>query len=53
MSSSSAQTLATNAVADLQDYFEVALPIVIPVIIAVAVLFAGYYAIKRLGRSRV
>ncbi len=50
-----AETTSTVAgvIPQLEAFFTTSLTILIPVIIGVAMLFAGYYTVKSLGRKRV
>lgn len=52
MTTSTISTIVSGAVTSLGDYFSVILPLLIPVTIAVAVLFAGWHLIRGLARRR-
>jgi len=53
MSTSTGLTIINNAITDLSNYFTTALPILIPVIIGVAVLFGGIYILKGLWHKHI
>lgn len=52
MSTSTVQTLATGFVTNLVDYFEIALPIIVPLVIGVTVLFGVIYWVRGLAHRR-
>lgn len=53
MTTSTAQQLANDAVSNLQGSYTTALPIIVPAIIVVFVLFGGIAWLKRLWHKRV
>lgn len=52
MSTSTVSTILTTATTNLGDYISVALPIIIPVVIGIAVLFAMWHVVARLAKRR-
>lgn len=53
MSTSTGLTIINGAVTNLSDYFTTALPILIPVVIGVSVLFGGIYLLKGLWHKHI